>query len=211
MPKIFVDNRESKRTIKHGKKVIPDLIVQRLEVGDVVSDNLCIERKTVQDFASSVYDGRIFKQAIRMKKNYSNCYIFIEGKLNSIWFNPRLKNFSLAQYIGTVASLAQRYDVPVISVENLSQFWNLVDKFIEKNNKDKVIEIDNSLVYSKPTGEDVYLRMLQQISGLGKTKAQALLNRYKFHELFFVDESELLSVKGIGKGYARRIKAVMRV
>ncbi|MBU4312723.1 MAG: hypothetical protein KJ706_08405 [Candidatus Omnitrophica bacterium] len=57
-----------------------DITVKNLKVGDyIINDEIVIERKTTQDFAQSIIDGRLFKQAKNMKKTYDLCLFIIEG------------------------------------------------------------------------------------------------------------------------------------
>jgi len=47
------------------------ITVKNLKVGDfIINDEIAIERKTTQDFAQSIIDGRLFRQAENMKKAY---------------------------------------------------------------------------------------------------------------------------------------------
>jgi len=47
------------------------ITVKNLKVGDfIINDKIAIERKTTQDFAQSIIDGRLFRQAENMKKAY---------------------------------------------------------------------------------------------------------------------------------------------
>jgi len=55
------------KLIDHGISIT----VKNLKVGDyIINDEIVIERKTTQDFAQSIIDGRLFKQAKNMKKTY---------------------------------------------------------------------------------------------------------------------------------------------
>ena len=63
---VIADDRESKNQVI---KFLSDMknvfvVVKRLSVGDYIVDNqLVFERKTLKDFARSIVDGRLFKQA----------------------------------------------------------------------------------------------------------------------------------------------------
>ena len=80
MVKILVDDRERELTefldsfeIEHDFK--------RLEVGDVIINNeIIIERKTSEDFLTSMLDGRLFSQIKGMNENFEKPLIIIDKK-----------------------------------------------------------------------------------------------------------------------------------
>src|SRR5919197_4929609 len=81
--RIVVDEREK------GSR-IPDLLLQagatidfaQLKVGDyIVSPETAIERKTIRDLISSIYDGRLFVQCSELAQYYSKPMLIIEGNI----------------------------------------------------------------------------------------------------------------------------------
>ncbi|KAJ6245723.1 DNA repair endonuclease xpf [Anaeramoeba flamelloides] len=80
-PIILIDTREfmgsSIPFMIHKKRM--KLIPIQLKVGDfVLSDHICVERKTIPDLISSFKDGRLFRQITAMKKNYTLTILLIE-------------------------------------------------------------------------------------------------------------------------------------
>jgi Fanconi anemia group M protein len=68
---VIVDDRESKseviKFLSETKNV--SVGIKRLSLGDYLVDNrLVFERKTLNDFALSIIDGRLFSQAIRFPR-----------------------------------------------------------------------------------------------------------------------------------------------
>ena len=54
--------------------------IKRLSLGDYLVDNrLIFERKTLNDFALSIIDGRLFSQAIRLASSKYNNVLLLEG------------------------------------------------------------------------------------------------------------------------------------
>lgn len=72
---IRVDYREGSLGIieiftKRGIEVVKD----NLKAGDyLIGDEIVVERKTTLDFAQSIIDGRLFRQALLMKQNFDRC------------------------------------------------------------------------------------------------------------------------------------------
>ncbi|MEA3254774.1 MAG: helicase-related protein, partial [Candidatus Altiarchaeota archaeon] len=62
--KIFVDVREKNSKVLKILCEKADIDMRQLDVGDfILSDRVCVERKTVEDFLSSIIDKRLFSQA----------------------------------------------------------------------------------------------------------------------------------------------------
>jgi DNA excision repair protein ERCC-4 len=58
--------------------------VRRLAAGDfLVDDNFAVERKTLRDFAASVIDARLFKQAVAIVAGARRGVIVLEGTATS--------------------------------------------------------------------------------------------------------------------------------
>jgi len=79
---VIVDDRESKseviKFLSETKNVSVD--IKRLSLGDYLVDNrLMFERKTMNDFALSIIDGRLFSQAIRLASSKYNSVLLLEG------------------------------------------------------------------------------------------------------------------------------------
>src|ERR671939_1460222 len=81
--RIIVDEREK------GNR-IPDLLRQagaiidfaQLKVGDyIVSSETAVERKTVRDLISSIYDGRLFLQCSDLVKYYQKPLLVMQGNI----------------------------------------------------------------------------------------------------------------------------------
>lgn len=76
---IIVDSREMNARLpyylyKAGNKI--DIRV--LKVGDYVFGSKCIERKSIEDFRSSLNTGRLYNQAVRMVFNHDNPILLLE-------------------------------------------------------------------------------------------------------------------------------------
>ena len=61
-PRIVIDDRERKSGIPELiKKIGINVEIKTLQVGDyIVSPETVVERKSIQDFMSSIFDGRLF-------------------------------------------------------------------------------------------------------------------------------------------------------
>ena len=77
---IFVDSRENSIE-EYFKQYGCEVQKKMLLCADfLVSDRVCIERKTVIDFVKSITDKRLFKQLKKMKEDFEKPILIIEGK-----------------------------------------------------------------------------------------------------------------------------------
>jgi len=84
---ITVDDRESNSTVAESLLGIEMVVVrvERLPIGDYQADNrLLFERKTLKDFASSIIDGRLFDQMIRLAGSSYTGILILEGTGSNI-------------------------------------------------------------------------------------------------------------------------------
>ena len=91
--RIVVDEREKKSGIPDFlKKTGINLEIKTLQVGDyIVAPETVVERKTISDLASSIFDGRLFDQCNRLKEHYKFPILLIEGdidKMEELMENP---------------------------------------------------------------------------------------------------------------------------
>ena len=91
-PKIlYIDDREPSEFVDIVLTQCPITCEPKhLITGDFVCEDVCIERKEIGDFASSIIDGRVFRQCERMLKEFAHPYLVIHGRITEIWskINP---------------------------------------------------------------------------------------------------------------------------
>ena len=83
-----------------------------LKVGDFIcSERVCVERKTGDDFISSIVDGRLFEQAEELKENFAKPIILVEGDYYAGGMNENAIKAALA-------SIILNYEIPVIMTKD---------------------------------------------------------------------------------------------
>ncbi|VDK84748.1 unnamed protein product [Litomosoides sigmodontis] len=82
-PKVIVDMREFRSelpTVLYKRGI--DLLPATIEVGDyILSPNIAVERKSLDDLTQSLHSGRIFKQIEQMLRHYRNVVLLIEANI----------------------------------------------------------------------------------------------------------------------------------
>ena len=102
-PTVVVDVREFRSALPsllHGKAMA--VVPCQLTVGDyILSPNICVERKSVQDLIGSFKNGRLFNQAETMLQHYKYPFLLIEFDQN--------KSFTLDPFadLTSIATLKQ--------------------------------------------------------------------------------------------------------
>jgi ERCC4-type nuclease len=201
---ITVDSREPPKIIKQARKHFDNVEIETLPCSDFCYGRVGIERKTIQDFAGSIRDGRVFTQAESMVQSFDRPFIIIVGSHKRLYNNPRYKWFTANVYRGALASLRGRTGINCYTVANHTKFFEEVKLLFEKGNKESR-EL-NEIKRVSPHSDDYYINAVGALPGIGLKKAEAILKSFQMKELFNATEKDLQTVKGIGKTHANTIK-----
>jgi len=204
-PIVIADFRENNSSVKDYLKDFGALVkLLSLKVGDFIcSDRVCVERKTSEDFASSIIDGRLFRQAEELKENFSKPVIIVEG-------NCYRENMNENAIKSALASVVLDYEIPVITTMNELEtartiFWlakreQMVSKRgigIKGEKKPKKIA-------------DLQEHIVAGLPGVSTVLSKRLLEEFKTIKSFMnAEENELSKVKGIGKALAKRLHKII--
>lgn len=201
-----------------------DVSVRQLAVGDYVFDKkIAFEWKTANDMIQSIMDGRVFKQAKRMRQ-YPYSYIIVVGNVfeeikarYSDWENPHYaryrkkgqKTFSVNNYIGGLASLCELDKV--IHVENEHQAFTLM-LYMSQNilKKDKQAKAVDTPVCKMTDAVSTFLCC---IDGVSVKTALLIKNHLKIEtlqDLLDISYKDLIQIKGIGKTTATKIMGELK-
>ena len=203
---MIIDERER-------KSGIPDLLravgvkveLRNLPVGDyIVAPETVVERKSVHDFVSSVFDGRLFDQCNRLKEHFEHPTILMEGsldKIEEIIENPLV-------FYGAISAIVLDYKIPIIPTPSASHSAKLLismcarqatskGPFLKKIKKsDDLQKQQLSVLYSLPgVGEKLATRMLERFGSPSKTLNASF--------------TELSKIKGLGESRALKIKKML--
>lgn len=133
---IIIDFRE-KDIIKHctemNKNINIEIKTENLLLGDILIDKLLIERKTINDLAASIVDGRYREQSFRLLKAIDEGYkvfYFIEGNMD-------LYTGAISKHIlvSTIYSLTHK-GFQVLLTKNSKDTAFFILQFAEKMKKD---------------------------------------------------------------------------
>ena len=131
---IIIDFRE-KEIIKHCSEMNKNIEIktENLLLGDILIDKLLIERKTINDLAASIVDGRYREQSFRLLKAIDEGYkvfYFIEGNMD-LYTGAISKN----TLVSTIYSLTHK-GFQVLLTKNSKDTAFFLLQFAEKMKKD---------------------------------------------------------------------------
>jgi len=202
---VIADDRESKNQVikflSEMKNV--SVVVKRLSVGDYIVDNqLVFERKTLKDFAKSIVDGRLFRQAIRLANSKYKSVLILEGtgkELTEIGISREAMQ-------GALITISLLLGVPVLRSKDPFESAHLIlyaSRQIESIGRG----VFQRRGYQPKGKRKQQLFILQGLPGIGGERAIRLLDAFGSVEAVVTATSEQLqSVEGIGENIAGRIK-----
>lgn len=190
---IIIDSREDSAVVKAFDKNNIPYAIETLNVGDFIDPvkNICIEHKTITDFIGSFRSGHLMKQLLQMQENYKNTFLILNGSWKNVAAFSQVQ-ITVAQMIGMLSSVAVRYSVKMVCVDNNSQLAQLVKSLCEKVDDGKVVDYrQTELLKNKVNVEDIKIRILTAFDGIGIKKSTKILEtkpeiKQKIEELIFI-------------------------
>ncbi len=110
------------------------VVVKQLTTGDFLCENVVIERKTINDFCSSICDKRLWEQRERMLKEFQYQYIFVTGTPKE-----RTSNIHIHAIWGALASVLVSGVKVCFGLDSEEDLVYLVLKTMEKHGKLKMV------------------------------------------------------------------------
>lgn len=204
--RIIVDDREKKSGIPDLLKAIGMKIeLKTLVVGDyIVAPETIVERKSIQDFVSSIFDGRLFDQCSRLKEHFQNPIILLEGNVDEI---EEITENPLVFY-GAISTVVIDFKIPIIPTPNASHTAKLLVSMSSRKESTKgpflkKIRKSNDLQRQQ-------LSSLCSLPGVGEKTAKRMLSKFGSPlKVFSASTTELAKIEGLGGARAKNIKKML--
>ena len=208
---IFVDTREQASSVI--KELFSmDCVVRskQLDIGDyIASKDVCIERKTIEDFVSSMIDGRLFSQIVTMRNNYDKPLILLEGNMEEIF---TLRNIHKNSIVGALTSIALDYQVPIINTKNSRETAEYVYNIAKREQIGQQKEIRLRMGRKGLTIKEQQQFIVEGLPAVGPTMAKNLLKHFKsIKKIASADEKKLQKVDNMGPKKAKQIFKVFNI
>ncbi len=207
---IFADTREVNSNIAfYLKDWECDVIEKQLKVGDyIVSDRVCLERKTISDFLQSVFDQRIFKQVENLIESYQRPLLIMEGSPEGLFYERDVHPNTIR---GVLASIAIDYRIPIIWThspkETAAQIYWIAYREQKMEKRELAIRVNKK----NPSISRQQEFLIAGLPGISNLKARKLLQKFKTPEkVFRAKEGQLQKVEGFGEKSVKRIKELLQ-
>ncbi|HET6517844.1 MAG TPA: ERCC4 domain-containing protein [Nitrosopumilaceae archaeon] len=204
--RIVVDEREKKSGIPDLLKTVGiNIEMKTLPIGDyIVAPETVVERKSIKDLISSVFDGRLFDQCNRLKEHFDFPIILMEGNVDEIieiTENPLI-------FYGALSSVALDFKIPVIATPSADHTAKLLVSMCSRKDISK-----GPFLKKIKKSNDIQLQQLAAISslpGVGEKLAIRMLEKFGSPlKVFNASSTELAKVEGLGNARAKKIKKML--
>ena len=200
---MIVDQREKNSLVVSelaARKV--DFELKRLDVADYLVGNVAIERKTLDDFVSSMISKRLMRQLSELKQ-YKQKLLIVEGNdLDESRINPNAVR-------GMILSILLDFNVPIVFTKDAEETANFLD-LLEKRQNKKPQELSlkaKKIAYSLAEQQQI---ILESFPGVGASTAKGLLKKFKTIKSFILaDEKDIAGIKRLGEKKAKVIKEIV--
>ena len=205
--RIIVDKRERKSGIpKLLKSVGLNVEMKTLPIGDyIVASETVVERKSIRDLMSSVFDGRLFDQCSRLKEHFEHPILLVEGnvdEIKDITDNPLI-------FYGAISTVALDFKIPIIPTPNATHTAKLLVSMCSRKDSPKgpfLKKIKKSSNLQKQQ-----LSVLCSLPGIGEKFAVRILEKFGTpFKVFTATSAELAKVEGLGEARAKKIKKMLQ-
>lgn len=202
--RVVVDEREKPSSVPDFlKKFGLQVEFKMLEIGDYIISPVCaVERKSSRDFIRSLYSGRLYDQASRLKEAYEKAIFVVEGAFPEFIYeleNPRV-------FWGALVALSLKLGLNIFFTAEPKQTADLIYTLIrQETEKRKAGPYIKKRIGTKDL-EQQQLLLVAALPGVGPKLAERLLRRFgTVKRIFNASIGELASVEGVGRAKAERI------
>lgn len=183
-----------------------NLMVQRLPVGDfAVEENFLVERKTLRDFAASVVDARLFRQAEKLSRSGRRGILILEGTASA----ADGAGVTREALQGALITVSVFYGLAVLRARDAGEAARLL-VYLGRQAQRFARQAFHRAGY-RPKGKRArQLFVLQGLPGVGPGRAESLLTRFgSVENVARASAAELAEVAGIGSATAAKIRWIV--
>ncbi len=207
---IVIDQRELDSTIARQLSAQEDIQtrLETLDIGDYVcSDRVAVERKTVEDFLSTLVgeERSLFDQITELTNNYPRAVVLIEGA--GLY---ERRNVHPNAIRGALTSLAVDFDVSVLRSTDEDDTVALLSTIAEREQaeRDRTVRVHGDKQAKTLAEQQEYV--VASIAEIGPVTARSLLSELGTVEaVLTADRDTLMEVNGVGAVTADRIREVV--
>ena len=216
---VSIDDREQKRgfrAFRYYRDETSEITPESAELvygdfvfsDDVTGLSVAFEYKTLEDFIASIYDNRVFNQALNQSNSFDYHFVIVVGtdkeKQELIRDKKRYTGeyMSNNQFYGAYASLLNI--TSLVQVPNERTAFLVMGKIAVKCLSDKPV----LKRYSKSRGSPALRLLANNVHRIGEKTAVNICNTLKLEsiqDVFNLTTDDLIKVEGIGEKTANNI------
>ena len=200
--RVVADSRERPSGVPEELRSLGAFVEYRmLDIADYLVGEFAVERKSVRDFLSSLYSGRLFDQANRLGEAYQTIFLIVEGDL---W-----------REIGSVRNPRSLWGALISSVLDfgLNTFFAPDERqtaqflfTLAKGGRHRPGSSGPPLVVKKPRNPDLrksQISIISSMPGVGPRLAEQLLHHFgSLRKVFAASITDMSIGAGLGKARA---------
>ena len=206
--RVVADEREKASGVPEElTKLDVRVYFSRLPVADyVLNPELAVERKSVRDLVSSVYDSRLFYQAAKLSAAYAKPFLLVEGDSKEVESLAR----NLKSFYGAIANVSLAYGLRVLYTANPKETAVAIAELLTHARAKPLARIPSELPPRSKSVPQQQLYLVSSMPGIGRKLAEKLLSKYGTpRRVMGLTAGELAMTQGIGWKKAEKIKEMM--
>jgi ERCC4-related helicase len=202
---IFVDVREkTKGVISELLDLGVNVKIERLSAADyLLSTEIGVEFKTIEDFVDSIIDGRLLEQLPKLKEAFPSPLIVVQGDQDIF----SVRNIHPNAIYGMLSTIALSFRVPILYTKNAKETSNLFLNIAKREQTGKSHEF-NPIATKPTTTREQQEFLVGSLPGVGITLARKLLTHFgSIEEVIKAPIQELKKIEKIGHIKAKKIRS----
>jgi DNA excision repair protein ERCC-4 len=219
--RIVVDERERNSNIPELLKNAGAIIdFTQLKVGDyIVSSETAIERKTVRDLVSSIYDGRLFLQCSDLVKYYQKPLLVVQGNIAELAESPedteesdvKLHAERMLLAYDALITVAMEFRIPIVHTPSAEHTAQLLVTLVNRSLREG--KAKGPLLRKIKKENPIYIQQLSVLAslpGVGEKLATRMLKKFDTPiRALNASAAELSIIPGFGLIRAERMRKVL--
>ncbi len=206
--RVVADEREKASGVPEElSKLNVRVYFSQLPVADyVLNPEIAVERKSVRDLVSSVYDSRLFYQAAKISAAYAKPYLLVEGDSKEVQGLAR----NLKSFYGAIANVTLAYGLRVLYTANPRETALAIAELLSHARAKPLARMPSELPPKTKSVPQQQLYLVSSIPGIGRKLAEKLLSKYGTpRRVMSLTAGELAMTPGIGWKKAEKIRVMM--
>ncbi len=205
--KILVDYREKASGVaKELVNLGAELRLEMLQSADyILSNKVGVEFKTVEDFVSSIIDGRLLEQLRSLKENFARPILLIEGTEDLY----AVRNIHPNAIRGMLAAIAVSYGIPLLRTKDAQDTAGLLYVIAKREQEGSSADFSAHASKKPVSTTESQEYVVSAFPNVGTQLAKQLLKHFKTIKNFVnASDEDLQKVEGVGEKKAKGIKEV---